>query len=99
METVSIKLDDAFANDVQKAVQKYHYTTKTEFIREAIRNRIKELQKEEALRRVDFFYGKSPLKTTDKQLRESREKAFDELEKAMKIRAKDKSAKFYFDDI
>lgn len=91
METVSIKLDDNFAHDVQKAVQKYHYTTKTEFIREAIRNRIKELEKQETLRKIQYYYGKSPLKTTDEQLHIAREKAFDRLEKLAKAR-KDKSA-------
>ncbi len=97
METVSIKLDDAFANDVQKAVSKYHYTTKTEFIREAIRNRIKELQKEESLRRVEFFYGKSPLKTTDEQLHKMKDKAFDDVVRLMKAR-KDKSKPLTDDD-
>jgi len=81
METVSIKLEDEFAKDVESAIKKHHYTTKTEFIREAIRERIKELEKEEALRRIRKLYGASKRKTTDRQLHEAREKSFEELER------------------
>ena len=81
METVSIKLEDEFAHDLDKIMKKYKYTTKTEFIREAIRDKIKDLEKEAALQRAIKIYGKSRIKTTDKQLHKAREKAFEEIEK------------------
>ena len=84
METVSIKLEDGFAKNVEKTMKKHNYTTKTEFIREAIRDKIKELETQEALKRVDRLYGASRIKTTDRQLHAARERAFEELEKEFK---------------
>lgn len=40
MQTITIKLDDSFAEQLKDAMHPY-YTTKTEFIREAIRDKIK----------------------------------------------------------
>ena len=62
-------------------MKKHRYTTKTEFIREAIRDKIKELEKEEALIRVKALYGASKRKTTDKQLHKAGENAFEELDR------------------
>ncbi len=81
METVSIKLEKDFAKDLQGVMRKHRYVTKTEFIREAIRDKIKDLEKEDALLRAKELYGASKRKTTDQELHKAREKAFDELEK------------------
>jgi len=83
METLSIKLDEEFADEINKLMHKHHYTTKTEFIREAIRDKVKELEKEEALKRARKFYGAAKIKTTDKELHKAGEKAFEELEKEL----------------
>lgn len=83
METVSIKLEETFAKDVEKAIKKHHYTTKTEFIREAIRDKIRDLEKEEALMRMRKLYGASKRKTTDGELHKAGERAFEELEKEL----------------
>lgn len=81
METISIKMEANFASEVEKTMKKHHYTTKTEFIREAIRDKIKELEKEEAIMRLKKMYGASKRKTTDEDLHRARQKAFEELEK------------------
>ena len=79
METITIKLEDKFAKDVDEAMKKHRYTTKTEFIREAIRDKLNEIEKEEALIRVSRLYGASKRKTDDVELHLAREKAFKEL--------------------
>lgn len=84
MEAVSIKLEDTFLQDIKKTMKKFRYTTKTEFIREAIRDKIMDLEKEEALLKVKRLYGASKRKTTDTQLHQAREKAFRELDKELK---------------
>ena len=84
METISIKMEDEFAKNIDKVMKKHNYTTKTEFIREAIRDKIKDLEKEESLKRIAKLYGSSRIQTTDKQLHEARQKAFEELEKEIK---------------
>ncbi|MBU1005204.1 MAG: ribbon-helix-helix domain-containing protein [Nanoarchaeota archaeon] len=84
MEAVSLKLEDTFLKDIEKSMKRNRYTTKTEFIREAIRDKIRDLEKEEALLRVRKLYGASKRKTTDEELHKAGEKAFEELEKELK---------------
>lgn len=84
MEAVSLKLEDTFLKDIEKFMLKHRYMTKTEFIREAIRDKIKELEKEEALYKLKSVFGASKKKTADEELHKAGEKAFDELEKEIK---------------
>lgn len=84
METVSLKLEERFLQDVEETIKKHRYVTKTEFIREAIRDKIKTLEKEEALIKLRRIYGLSKKKTTDEELHKAREKAFEELEEELK---------------
>ncbi|MBI4140247.1 hypothetical protein HY485_00250 [Candidatus Woesearchaeota archaeon] len=81
METVCVKFEDGFARDIEQAMKKHRYVTKTEFIREAVRDKLSEFEKEEIIRRVKSVYGASKRKTTDEQLHAAREKAVQELEK------------------
>jgi predicted transcriptional regulator len=46
MESITIKVENEFAREIDRAMRP-HYSTKTEFIREAIRDKIKEITKEE----------------------------------------------------
>jgi len=48
MESVSLKLDSALAREIGSAMKSAHYSTKTEFIREAIRDKLAELREERA---------------------------------------------------
>ncbi|GEM_PF-530694 len=84
MESISLKLENEFLNDIENIMKKHRYTTKTEFIREAIRDKIKDLEKEELLLKARSLYGASNRKTTDEQLHKAREKAFEELEEELK---------------
>ena len=81
METVCIKLENEFAQDIAKAMKKHRYTTKTEFVREALRNKLSQLEKEEIILKVKSVYGASKRRTTDEQLHEAGEKAIKELER------------------
>ena len=84
MESVSLKLENEFLKIIEKTMKKHNYSTKTEFIREAIRDKIDELEKKEALTRLQKIYGASKRKTTDEALHIARERAFDELDKRFK---------------
>lgn len=89
MEAVSLKLEDSFLDDIEETMKKHRYTTKTEFIREAIRDKIKELEKEEALFRLEKAYGaglKKGRKITDGKIHKAGEEAFRELEKELKVK-------------
>ena len=57
METISIRFEERFIHDMDKAMKAHRYATKAEFIREAIRDKMKDLEKEEALLRLEKAYG------------------------------------------
>ena len=84
METISLKLEEKFLHVIEKIMEKNRYTTKTEFIREAIRDKITDLEKHATLIKLRKLYGASKRKTTDKQLHKAGEKAFKEIEKELK---------------
>mgnify|MGYP001574587076 CR=1 FL=1 len=84
METVSLKLEDKFLHDIEKSMKKHRYSTKTEFIREAIREKLSDLEKEEILKGIVKLKGLSKHRTTDEQLHKAREKIAKMLEKQFK---------------
>jgi len=86
MEAISLKLEDTFLNDIEEIMKRHRYTTKTEFIREAIRDKMKQLEREEALLKIEELYGTSKRKTSNKALHKAGEKAFRELEKELNIK-------------
>lgn len=43
MEHVSIKMDTAIARQIERDMKEFNYSTKTEFIRESIRDKLKQL--------------------------------------------------------
>lgn len=85
MEAISLKLDDGFLHDMEKTMKQHRYTTKTEFIREAIRDKIKQLENEEALLKLRKMYGASKRKTTEEELKKAKKLAFEELEKELNL--------------
>jgi len=86
MIPVTIKLENNFLQTIERTRKKHNYMTKTEFIRQAIRDKIKELEKEETLKNVEKIFGASKHKTTDEDLHRARERAVEKLEKKFKSR-------------
>jgi len=86
MESISLKLESGFLQDIEKTIKKNRYSTKTEFIRAAIRDKINELEKEETLKKIDKIFGSSKHRTTDEDLHKAGEKAFKQLEKKFRFK-------------
>jgi len=85
MENVSIKLESNIAKNIEKRMNEFNYSTKTEFIREAIRDKLQMLD-HEAQRKKAFnalmqargiLKGKGKSKS-DAEYRKIRERAGDE---------------------
>ena len=72
MENISFKLEPEFMKVIEKIMKKHLYTTKTEFIREAVRDKIKELEKQKMLKNLEKVFGSSKHKTTDEDLHRAR---------------------------
>jgi metal-responsive CopG/Arc/MetJ family transcriptional regulator len=79
-------MDGNIIKDIDKNLSKNRYSTRTEFIRDAIRTKLSELEKAEMLKAVERLHGSSKRKTTDEDLHRAGEKAFKKLEKKHGIR-------------
>ena len=55
MESVSLKMEPYFLNAIERIMKKHNYMTKTEFIREAIRDKIKKLEEREIVEDKDML--------------------------------------------
>jgi len=80
MQTWTIKLDDEFAKEIEKAMKPL-YSTKTEIVREALRKHIKDLEKEALLKQLMSLKGSVKTRTTDAELRRIRDEAWMEYKK------------------
>lgn len=74
MKSLSIKLDKSLLNEIDKNLVRHRYSTRTEFIRDAVRDKLSDLEKEELLKKVSLLYGASKRRTTDDQLHQVRKK-------------------------
>ena len=81
METISLKLEHNLLQEIDNTLNKHRYSTRTEFIRDAIREKLSELEKEELLKAVAKLKGFSKRKTTDEQLHAAGEKVIEKYEK------------------
>ena len=52
MENISLKLEKEFLKVIENIMKKHNYMTKTEFIREAIREKIKKLEEKEMTKEI-----------------------------------------------
>jgi len=55
MENVSLKIEDNFLKAIESIMRKHNYMTKTEFIREAIRDKMRKLEEKEIIENKDMF--------------------------------------------
>lgn len=88
METISVRFEEDFVEEIEKAMKENRYATKTEFIREAVRDKVKDLEKQQALLRVEKLYGAGRGKhrnITDEDIHRARERVGRELAKELGI--------------
>jgi len=69
MENVSLKLEQNFLNAIEKVMKKHNYMTKAEFIREALRDKIRELEEQEILNDKELM---SQIKESEKNIKKGR---------------------------
>ena len=55
MENISLKIEGNFLAAIEKVMKKHNYMTKTEFIRESIRDKIRRLEEKEILEDKDLM--------------------------------------------
>jgi metal-responsive CopG/Arc/MetJ family transcriptional regulator len=55
MENVSLKIEENFLKAIEKVMRRHNFMTKTEFIREAIRDKMRRLEEKEILEDKDMM--------------------------------------------
>ncbi len=55
METVSLKMERNFLLAIERVMSRHNYMTKTEFIRESIRDKIRKLEEKEIIGDKDLM--------------------------------------------
>jgi metal-responsive CopG/Arc/MetJ family transcriptional regulator len=75
MENVSVKFQEDILKKIDESIDLHNYNSRTEFIREAVRDKLAELSKNEMMAEFIKFSGKSKIKTTDKENTKTKIKA------------------------
>jgi len=71
MENVSLKLEKNFLQAIAKVMKRHNYMTKTEFIRESIRDKIRDLEEKEILGDKDVM---SQIAVSEKNIKKGKTK-------------------------
>lgn len=83
-EMITVKMDENFLKEIDEVVKTQGYQNRTEFIRNALREKVEESKLKSAMMDFAKFKGSSNKKTTDLEYESVREKAFETLSKRFK---------------
>ncbi len=73
MEVVTVKFTESVLKEIDTSISEYNFNSRTEFIREAVRDKLSSLEKEELIKVFLKFKGKSRKKTSYEENRKTRE--------------------------
>ncbi len=73
MEAICVRLDESTIKSLDSSMKRFNYATRTDFIREAIRDKLRELEKDRAIVEFKRFMGSAKTHVSDKRLHEIRE--------------------------
>ncbi|MFC1697416.1 CopG family ribbon-helix-helix protein [Nanoarchaeota archaeon] len=79
MDIITVRFQENIIEELDKTILKHNFNSRTEFIREAVRDKLSELSRNELIQEFMKFRGKAKVKTSDKRLREIREEVSKEL--------------------
>lgn len=88
MEVVTIKFQEPVLEKIDKSIAEHNFNSRTEFIREAVRDKLAELSKEDLIKEFLKFRGKAKKKTSYEENMETREIASKELLRELEKRFK-----------
>ncbi len=78
-EMITLKLDELFLKEIDTIVSSAGYQNRTEFIRNALREKVEEAKLKDAMIRISHLKGASKKKTNEKRYEAVRKAAFEEL--------------------
>jgi metal-responsive CopG/Arc/MetJ family transcriptional regulator len=80
-EMITLKLDGLFLKEIDGIVEASGYQNRTEFIRNALREKIEQTKLNDAMMQIAHLKGASKKKTTDEEFEKIRARAFEEIGK------------------
>jgi Arc/MetJ-type ribon-helix-helix transcriptional regulator len=83
-EMITVKMDDAFLDDIDAVVKKEKYQNRTEFIRAALREKIDEIKLKKAMMEIAHLKGASKKKISEEEYERARELAFDKISEKLR---------------
>ena len=86
LESISLKIDKKILTEIDTNLKKRRYSTRTEFIREAIREKLSQEEKEQLIKNAEKMFCFSKRKTTDGELHSAGMKAVKKLERKYGLR-------------
>ena len=84
-ELITLKLEENFLEEVDSTVKKNGFSSRTDFIRAALREKMEKIKLKDDLAMIRANWGKSKRKTTDKEIHAVREKVFNEFAKKLGV--------------
>lgn len=81
MQVLNIKIEESILKEIDKTLKKHRYSTRTEFVREALREKMSKLEMQELFKGLEEFRRHNKRKTTDADLHRVRGELAKELEK------------------
>ena len=79
METVSVKFQEDVLEKVDSNIASHNFNSRTEFIREAVRDKLEELGREDLINEFLKMRGKAKTKISDEQLKKNKEEVSKDL--------------------
>ena len=83
-EMITMKLESIFLEEIDSIVKKEGYQNRTEYIRNALRQKVEEARLRDTMASLAHLKGASKKKTTEKEYEDIRKKAFEEISKRLK---------------
>jgi len=83
-ELVTFKMEQKFLQEVDNTVKNSDFQNRTEFIRDALREKLEEVKLKQAMISLGKHRGKASKKTSDKERARIRDDVFKEFEKRFK---------------
>ena len=86
METVTFKLQEDVIKKIDAVLKPLHFSNRTEFIRDSIREKLNSIEKDVVLQHLVAFKGAAKKKISDKDLHKIRNKVSSEYAKKFGIK-------------
>lgn len=67
METISLKMEEGLLQEIDSKIKSHRYSTRTEFIRDAIRKKLSDIEKEEVIKKLTELKGSLKAKRSEKE--------------------------------